>query len=478
VTVEAHVDVAEMPPARGQTLTWLALSLSTAFLMETLDSTIIVAAIPAIAADFGVEPLRINLAISLYLVALAAFIPASGWVADRFGAKRVFLWAMAGFMLTSLGAALAHDLTTLVVLRVAQGVAGALMTPVGRLLLIRSAPRAELASAITWMSAPSLIGPVLGPLVGGYIVTYATWPWIFAVKIPFGIIGLVVAARMLPADDASRPAHGFDGLGFATCAVFFAASQLALDQLVHRFLPVGVVAALVLALPLSAIVFMRHARRHPAPALDTTLLRLRLFRIGFFAGGLSRIGLNAVPFLLQLQLQLGFGWSAADAGWVVFAVAASALVLKPLMRQTLALLGFRATLAGNAMLGAVTTVALGFVTPETSFLWLMALVTVFGIVRSLQFNAVNTLLYADVPRPRQSASTALGGVGQQIAMALGISVAAVLVAQFAAFGLLPSKAAISAAFHVMAALSFLSGLAFLRLDADDGAEVSRNTPRR
>lgn len=478
MTVETGTEIADAPQAQGRALTWLALSLSTAFLMETLDSTIIVAAIPAMAADFGVEPLRINLAISLYLVALAAFIPASGWVADRFGAKRVFLWAMAGFMVTSLGAALAPDLTTLVVMRVAQGIAGALMTPVGRLLLIRSAPKAELASAIAWMSAPSLIGPVLGPLLGGYIVTYATWPWIFVVKIPFGILGLLIAARMLPADDGSRPEHGFDGLGFAACAILLAAAQLALDQLVHRFLPIGVVAALVLVIPLAAIAFARQARRHPAPALDATLLKLRLFRIGFFAGGLSRIGLNAVPFLLQLQLQLGFGWSAADAGWVVFAVAASALVLKPLMRQTLALFGFRTVLAGNAILGAVTTVALGLATPDTSLVWLMALVTVFGIVRSLQFNAINTLLYADVPRPRQSASTALGGVGQQISMALGISVAAVLVAQFAAFGWQPSRNAIAAAFHVMSALSLLSGLAFLRLHADDGAEVSRNTPRR
>ncbi|WP_158515689.1 MFS transporter [Pararhizobium polonicum] len=451
----------------------LSLSISAAFLMEALDSTIIVSAIPAIAANFGVQALRVNLAISLYLVTLAAMIPASGWLADRFGAKRVFLWAMAGFMVTSIVAALSQSLEMLVGMRVLQAVAGAFMTPVGRLLLIRAAPKEQLAAAIAWMSMPTLIGPVLGPLVGGYIVTYADWRWIFAVKMPFGIAGIIYAARLLPADDAGV-AHRFDVIGFSFCALFLGATQLVLDQLVHVSLPLPAIVALVVIMPMAGGSFLVHARRSAKPALDLSLLKLRLFNIGFFAGGLSRIGFNALPFLLQLQLQIGFGWSAAHAGSVVFIVAAGALVLKPLMRRVLARFGFRTTLVGNALIGAAATAALGFATPQTPLAVIVMLVFVFGLNRSLQFNTTNTLLFADIPKERQSASTSLGGVGQQLSMGLGISIAAVLVAQLQNLGVTAPASAMSCAIFIIAGLTALSGLYFLKLDPADGAAVSHH----
>lgn len=451
----------------------LSLSISAAFLMEGLDSTIMVSAIPAIAADFGIEPLRVNLAISIYLVTLAAVIPASSWLADRFGAKRIFLWAMAGFMVLSLGAAMAQNLTTLVAMRALQAVAGALMTPIGRLLLIRAAPKEQLASAIAWMSMPALVGPVLGPLIGGYVVTYASWQWIFLVKVPFGILGMIFAARLLPADEPGHR-YGFDSFGFLLCAAFLGASQLLLDQLVHVFLPLPVILVLLVGMPVCAGTYLRHMRNRAAPALDLTLLKLRLFRIGFFAGGLSRLGFNALPFLFQLQLQIGFGWSAADAGWVVFIVAASAIALKPMMRRVLRQFGFQMTLFSNAMIGAATIVALGFIGPQTPIAITVCLVFLFGVFRSLQFNTTNTLLFADIPKDRQSASTSLGGVGQQLSMGLGISVAAVLVAQFQSLGLSVSSDAISASIFIIAGLTAVSGLLFLGLNHADGADVSRH----
>lgn len=458
-------------PTSGRGLLLLALTISGAFLMEQLDATILVAAIPAIAADFGVEPLRINLAVSLYLVTMGAMIPASSWMADRFGAKRVFLWAIAGFLLTSIGAALAQNLTTLIVVRVVQAISGAMMTPVGRLLLIRNVPREELANAIAWMSMPALIGPVLGPLLGGWLVTYADWPWIFLVKVPIGVVALILGLRLLPADEPQAPG-AFDARGFLLCAFVLAAAQLVLDQLVHAFLPAPVTLALVVALPLAALAFLRQSRRTAKPALDLTLLRLRMFRIAFLAGGLSRMGLNAVPFLLQLQLQLGFGWTAAKAGSVVFAVAAGALVLKPMMRRVLGTLGFRRTLVWNALAGAALTAALAAMGDTTPEAVILALVTAYGVSRSLQFNAVNTLLFADIPKERQSASTALGGVGQQLSMGLGISGAAVLVAQFQATGIASDAHAIGLALGVTAGVTALSGLLFLFLDHADGAAVS------
>lgn len=451
----------------------LSLSISAAFLMEGLDSTIMVSAIPAIAADFGIEPLRINLALSIYLVTLAAVIPASAWLADHFGAKRIFLWAMGAFMLMSVGAALAQDLTTLVLMRALQAVAGALMTPIGRLLLIRAASKNQLASAIAWMSTPALIGPVLGPLIGGYVVTYLSWQWIFFVKMPFGILGIIFAARLLPPDEPGER-YNFDLLGFAICAVFLGAAQLLLDQLVHVFLPVRVIMVMIAVLPVCVLSYALHMRRNAAPALDLTLLKLRLFRVGFFGGGLSRLGFNALPFLFQLQLQIGFGWSAADAGWVVFIVAASAIALKPMMRVVLAQFGFKMTLFGNAMLGAVTIASIGLVGPDTPIALTVWVVFLFGFMRSLQFNTINTLLFADIPRARQSASTSLGGVGQQLSMGLGISVAAVLVAQIQAMGMSVPAEAISASIFVIAGLTAVSGLFFLGLQHADGADVSRH----
>ncbi len=449
----------------------LSLALSAAFLMETLDSTILVAALPAIAADFGVPVLSVNLTVSLYLMVMAATIPASGWLADRFGAKRLFLGAMVAFMVTSLGAALAPNLSTLVAMRILQAIAGALMTPVGRLLLIRNAPPAQLAAAIAWMSMPALVGPILGPLVGGYLVTYASWPWVFAVKLPFGIAGLILAARLLPADEP-RPAQRFDSWGFLYCALVLGAAQLLLEQLVHRFLNAEQLAALLLVMTLALLLAVRHFRRCATPVLDPSLLRLPLFRTAFCAGGLSRLGLNALPFLLQLQLQLGFGWSAARAGWVVLCIALSALLLKPLMRLVLGRYGFRRTLAGNAALAVLTMVLLAGCTANTPLPLLVLVVLVFGVSRSLQFNAINTLMYAEIPKSRQSASTALGSVGQQLAMGLGISVAAVLVSQLQQLGQTLPATAMSGAMLAVAALTALSGWLFLSLAPDAGAVVS------
>jgi len=449
----------------------LSLALSAAFLMETLDSTILVAALPAIAADFGVPVLSVNLAVSLYLMVMAATIPASGWLADRLGAKRLFLGAMVAFMLTSLGAALATDLQTLVAMRILQAIAGALMTPVGRLLLIRNAPPDQLAAAIAWMSMPALVGPILGPLVGGYLVTYASWQWVFAVKLPFGIAGLILASRLLPADQP-RPAQRFDSGGFLYCAVVLGAAQLLLEQLVHGFLSSEQVAVLLFSMALALLAAGRHFRRCANPVLDPRLLHLPLFRTALFAGGLSRLGLNALPFLLQLQLQLGFGWSAARAGWVVLCIALSALLLKPLMRLVLSRYGFRRTLAGNAALAALTMVLLAGFSADAPWPPLVLVVLVFGVSRSLQFNAINTLMYAEIPAAQQSASTTLGSVGQQLAMGLGISVAAVLVSQLQQLGVALPATAISGAMLAIAALTALSSGLFLSLAPDAGAAVS------
>lgn len=450
----------------------ISLAISSAFLIEMLDSTIIVSAISAIAQEFAVDPLRVNLTISLYLMMLAACIPASGWLADRFGAKRVFLIAMVLFMGTSILAALAPDFESLVVMRMLQGASGALMTPIGRLLLIRNTKKEQLAAAIAWMSMPALIGPVLGPLVGGYIVTYIDWRWIFAVKIPFGLIGMVCVAKLIK-KDTYTPKYRFDLKGFGGCFVVLASLQIIMEQFVHRFLPIWTIAVLLLITPLLIAWYLHHQSIIKKPALDLSLLSLRLFNVGFWAGGLSRVGFNALPFLLQLQLQLGFGWSAAEAGWVVFIIAASALILKPIMRLILKQFGFKTTLIGTALLGATSIWNISLVTQDTHIQVLVLLVFFFGLFRSLQFNTTNTLLYADIPTELQSQSTSLGSVGQQVSMALGISIAAILVAQITQLYGHLSADAISASMQIVAVITALSSVGFIKLRALDGATVSR-----
>lgn len=450
----------------------LALTVSVAFLIETLDSTILIAALPTIAQDFGIDPLRVNLAVTIYLVTLAAMIPASSWLADRIGAKRLFLMAIALFMVASIGAAMSQNLGQLIGMRVLQAGAGAMMTPVGRLLLIRHTPQAQLATAIIWMTTPVQIGPVLGPLLGGWIVTYAQWPLIFLVNIPLGLIGLVFAWRVLPAD-TPQPAGAFDLKGFILCAVILSVLQIGIDYFVHPLLPAEWMLALWCAVPLAAWAYARHIRRIPRPALDLSLFRLRLFRNGLGWGVPARMGINAIPFLLQLQLQLGFGWSAARAGLVVFAIAGGAVLLKPFMGRILARSGFRVGLGWNAIIAAGFAVALGCITVNTPPWAILGLVLGFGMARSLQFNMINTIVFADVPKHRQSASTALAGVGQQLSMALGISVAAALVAQVQHLAGAEASAAISIAMFVMAALTVVGGVGYLRcLSVDDGRTIS------
>jgi EmrB/QacA subfamily drug resistance transporter len=444
-----------------------------AFLMEALDSTIIISALPNVAADFGVEPIRLNLAITAYALSLAAFIPASGWLADRLGARKLFVGAIFLFMGASIVSGLSQNLPMLICSRVAQGIAGAMMTPIGRLLIIRSFDKKDLASAIAYLSMPVLIGPILGPLLGGLIVNYTSWRWIFFINIPIGILGVILTLKFIQ-PIAPEPKRPFDFLGFILCALGLSALQFALEDRVHPLLPNNLGLSMFALAALIMLGYWLHARRKDRPALEINLFKNRLFGTAFSFGGLSRIGLNSVPFILQLQLQLGFGYSALEAGSLVFLIAFGALLLKPMTKAMLKWFGFRALLSANALVGGILIAGYSLFDANTN-IWVIAAYTfVFGFTRSLQFNAINALLYADLPRDRQSAGAALGGVGQQIAMGLGISLSAVAVASLT--GILgPELAPIySAAFIVMAAITFISGFGFLLLKNSDGFEVSRH----
>ena len=447
---------------------------ASAFLMEALDSNIITASIPAMAEAFNVEPIRLNLAITSYLLSLGIFIPVSGWLADRLGARKVFISAMLVFTLGSLLCGFAFNFETLIASRILQGAGGALMTPVGRLILLRSFSRKEMVAAISYMTIPVLIGPLLGPLIGGYLTTYFHWRYIFLINIPIGLIGTIAAWRYIqPLEPA--PVRPFDFKGFGFVASGLVLFQVGLENLVHPFMPIIISPIAMSVAVILGVFFYRHARGNPRPVLDISLFSIRPFRSGVIFGGLSRIGLNATPFLLQLKLQIGMGFSPLQAGGLVFITAFGALSLKLLTTRILATLGFKRLLIINALFGGLLTSGFAWFDLSSS-LWLIGIhIFIFGFARSLQFNAINSLIYSEVEREHQSGSVALAGAAQQITMGLGISFAAILINSTG--GGIISLAAFDTSFIIMGIIPLFSALGFLLLKSEDGSAASGHQPK-
>ena len=293
----------------------IPLIVAVALFMENMDSTVIATSLPAIAADIGTNPLALKLAVTSYLLSLAVFIPVSGWTADRFGARTVFRSAIAIFMLGSIGCALSDSLTHFVVARIFQGIGGAMMTPVGRLILVRTVDRRELINAMVWVTMPALVGPLIGPALGGFITTYITWHWIFLINIPIGIAGIVLATLFIEDLRAERP-DPFDAVGMVLAGLgigglAFGGSVLGLD-----FLPLPVVLALIGGGAVAAYAYVAHARRTPTPVLDLSLLAIPTMRAAVVGGFIYRSGIGAMPFLLPLLLQLGFGLTPFQSGLI------------------------------------------------------------------------------------------------------------------------------------------------------------------
>jgi EmrB/QacA subfamily drug resistance transporter len=451
----------------------IPLIVATGLFMENTDSTVIATSLPVIATDLHQDPLALKLALTSYLVSLAIFIPISGWMADRFGARTVFRAAMAVFMAGSLACAAAGSLEGFVGARFLQGVGGAMMVPVGRLVLLRTIPRAELVSAMAWLTMPALIGPVLGPPLGGFITTYFDWRWIFFINIPIGLAGMVLTTLYI--ENVREPQkERLDVTGFLLSGIGLACLMLGLSTTGRHLIPVWMsVAAGLLGVVLSAA-YVVHARRHPAPLLDLGLLRLPSFRDGLIGGILFRIGVGAIPFLLPLMLQLGFGLSAVQSGLLTFASAAGAFFMKTLAARILRRLGFRNVLTWNAIVASAFIAAIGLITPATPWPFITGLLLIGGCFRSLQFTSLNTIVYADIPSQMMSRATSFVSVAQQISLSLGIAIGAfALEATTRGAGghtLTPSD--FWPAFLVVALVSASSCLNFARLDPDAGAEMA------
>ncbi|TWI67291.1 EmrB/QacA subfamily drug resistance transporter [Pseudoduganella lurida] len=445
---------------------WLV---ATAFFMEMLDATAITTSLPQMAASFGTQPERLSVGLSAYLVALAAFIPASGWVADRYGPRRVFAGAIGVFTLASLLCALSGSLAAFTAARILQGIGGALMVPVGRLAVLRSTPKDQLVRAIATITWPGLAAPVIGPALGGFITETWSWHWIFIVNVPLGLVLLGAALAIVPAaGTAPRP---FDLPGFIGSALACSLLMIGVELPGHGAWPeAGVsLAAGVLLLWWS----VRHFRRAPAPLMDLRPMRNRSFAVTVWGGSLARIAIGSAPFLLPLMLQLAFGLPGTTAGLLLLALFAGNLSMKPGTSWVMRRFGLRTVLVANGILLGAGFGLCALLRADTPFAVTAALLFFCGMSRSMQYTALNTLAFAEIPSEQMTGASTLFSVLAQVNAGLGIAAGAVMLQVAAMLGWGSHDAAsfrlALCAMGVMAALSIVDSL---RLPPDAGAQVT------
>jgi EmrB/QacA subfamily drug resistance transporter len=451
----------------------IPLIVATALFMENMDSTVIATSLPAIAADIGTSPLTLKLAITSYLLSLAVFIPASGWTADRFGARAVFSIAVAVFMLGSIGCALSSSVTDFVIARILQGVGGAMMTPVGRLVLLRSIDKSALVNAMAWVTVPALVGPVIGPPLGGFITTYFSWHWIFLINIPIGLLGIFMALRYIDPIRSEEPER-FDLYGLILAGIGLGGIAFGLSIAGLNLLPWSVVIALVAVGSVSMTLYVIHARRTASPVLDFTLMKLPTMRASIIGGFMFRLGIGSLPFLLPLLLQVGFGMTPLESGLVTFASSAGAMGMKALAARLIRTFGFRNIMTINAVVSSVFLGACALFTATTPLLLIMILLVVGGFFRSLQFTAINTLAYAEVEPAQMSRATTLVSVNQQLAISAGVAVGAFSVesTMMLRHASELSSSDFAPAFWVVSIISTLSAYFFYEMPTDAGHQVS------
>ena len=472
----SHEDAASDTPPPAAPRQWSMITplvVATALFMENLDSTVISTSLPAIAADLQEDPVALKLALTAYLLSLAIFIPASGWMADRFGARKVFRGAILVFAMGSILCGLSSSLPQFVGARMIQGMGGAMMTPVGRLVLLRSIPRSEIVRALAWLTVPALIGPVIGPPLGGFITTYFHWRWIFWINIPISVLGVVLATIFIPnvREEHSPP---LDVPGFLLIG-------LGLSCLIFGFSAAG---RGVIAAPLDAALiglgaacmagYVRHALRAPHPIIDITLLKLATFRASVAGGFLFRIGIGATPFLLPLLFQMAFGLSPFQSGLLTFVSTFGAMLMKPTAGPILKAFGFRNVLVFNALLSTCFFLANTLFEASTPHSIIIAVLLAGGFFRSLEFTAINAVAYAEVDDRRMSHATSLAAVSQQLSLSVGVTLGAGALefARAGHAGPALQTSDFAPAFLIVGLVSVSSVFFFARLSPDAGAEIS------
>ncbi len=455
-------------------LPWIA---AMAFFMQALDATILNTALPAIAESLNRSPLAMQSAIISYTLTVAMLIPVSGWLADRFGTRRIFMLAVTLFTLGSLACALSSSLGELVVFRVIQGIGGAMMMPVARLALLRAYPRSELLPVLNFVTMPGLVGPILGPVLGGVLVTWASWHWIFLINIPIGIAGIFYARKFMP--NFTTPRRKFDMGGFflfgLSLVLFSSGMELFGEKVVATWLAVSIIfSGIVLFL-----LYIRHARRHPTPLISLSLFNTRTFSVGIAGNIASRLGTGCVPFLMPLMLQVGFGYPALIAGCMMAPTAVGSILAKSGVTQLLRRLGYRRTLVG-------VTVFIGVMIAQFSLqsaalpVWMLILpLFVLGMAMSIQFTSMNTITLADLSDENASGGNSMLAVTQQLSISLGVAVSAAVLRFYEGFDSNNTVEQFHSTFITMGVLTVVSALVFMLLKPKDGRNLikERHKPK-
>ena len=474
-----------VPPPNGpseaaikQLLPWMV---EVAFFMQSLDTTILNTAVPAIAEVMDVTPLNMKSVLASYTLSLAVFIPISGWMADRFGTRRVFGSAIAVFSLGSLLCGISTNITMLVACRVLQGIGGAMMVPVGRMTMVRTFPKSELIRAMSFVSIPSLIGPMLGPVVGGLIVHYLHWSIVFFVNLPVGLAGLYLVRRYLP-DYRADETHPLDVVGLILFGAGIALLSYVLEVFGEHSLSDLEMAGL---LGLSALLLTGYgirATQTPYPLLMLGLFKLRTFRAAVLGSFVGRLGLGGIPFLFPLLYQIGLGYSPIQSGLLIAPQSMAAIGLKIVISKILARFGYRAVLIGNTLVVGCLIMTFATVGADTPAWQIVLQAFVLGFFTSMQYTSMNTLVYADVTASQTSSASTIASTGQQMSISFGVASASLIASLFVPESLHSDPAAmihgVHEAFIVLGLLTIASSVVFMTLRKGDGGAVSSHAGRK
>jgi EmrB/QacA subfamily drug resistance transporter len=457
------------PPRQGFAANLVPIAVASALFMEFIDSTALSTALPTLARAFHSDPVHLKLALTSYLLALAVFAPASGWVADRFGPRRVFLIAMTVFLGGSALCGLSQSLPQLVGARLIQGLGGAMMTPVGRLIVVGSAPRDRLVSAMTWFTMPALVGPLIGPPLSGLVLAVADWPFIFYINVPIGIVGMIAVLRVVP--KLAQPDPGrFDAKGFVLSAAAITGVVCLAETAGVNLVPVWAQAAVAVVGAGALVWFVRHALKTDRPVLNLRLLRSPAFTASMVGGAFVRLGIGAGPLLLPLLFQVGLGWSPAQSGLITISQAVGALSLKAMAQRVIGKFGFRTVLLASVFGTAIVSALPGAFRASTPIWAIVLALGVGGFFRSLHFTSANALAYADVPRDQVSQASTLSTVFQQVGMSLGVSFGGLTLHLARGPGpLTPGNFVIP--FLLVGAAALVAAPFYWRLSADAGADI-------
>ncbi len=404
---------------------WLV---ATAAFMQMLDTTIVNTALPSMAASLGESPLRMQAVVASYALAVAMLIPASGWLADRFGTRRVFIAAVVLFSAGSLACALSRDLTQLVASRILQGIGGSMLLPVGRLAVMRVVPKTEFLAAMSFVTLPGLIGPLIGPTLGGWLVQIASWHWIFLINLPLGVAGAIASLRIMP--DIRQLVGRFDLLGYALLAYAMASVSLALDALSTEQPRHAAVVILIVSGLASLVAYWLHAARAEQPLFPLALFKVETFSVGILGNLFSRVGSGAMPYLIPLLMQVALGFSPMHAGMMMIPAALAGMFSKRVVVPLVHRLGYRRVLVGNTLLVGAAMASFAFVRSDMPLWMHVAQFAIFGAVNSLQFTAMNTLTLRDLGGELASGGNSLLSMVMMLSMSLGVAVAGGLLGAF------------------------------------------------